>query len=99
MEGQALQNAMAANIANFLYTKIIYRHGLFDKLVIDEGLENKERVNQAIKLLSLNKVTTSAYHPQANRMVERSHKPIVDTLTKMKEEGRRNWVSLLPATL
>ena len=90
IEDQTLQNAIVANIANFLYTEIIYRYDLFNKLIMNRGSKNKEKINQTIKLLLLNKITTSLYYSQANEIIEYSHKPIVDTLTKIKGEGRRN---------
>ena len=41
----------------------------------------------------------SAYHPQANGMIERGHKPIVDVLSKISNRGTTNWVQNLPAVL
>ena len=38
----------------------------------------------------------SAYHPQANRIIERKHKPIVDALSKMLDDGSTNWMRNLP---
>ena len=63
VEGRALRHANSANISDFLRTEVICRHGLFGRLVVDGGPENKEKVDEAIELLSLQKVTTSPYHP------------------------------------
>lgn len=41
----------------------------------------------------------SAYHPRANDMIERGHKPIIDALSKMSDRGSINWVRNLPAIL
>ena len=90
IEDQTLWNTIVANIANFLYIEIIYRYDLFNKLIMNRGSKNKEKVDQAIKLLLLNKITTSLYYSQANEIIKYSYKSIVDTLAKIKGKGRRN---------
>lgn len=47
----------------------------------------------------IKRVVVSAYHPQANGMIEREHKPIVNALSKMSDRGSTNWVRNLPAVL
>ena len=47
--------------------------------------------------LGIKRLVISAFHPQANGMVERGHKPIVDALSKMTSGGIENWVENLPA--
>jgi hypothetical protein len=47
----------------------------------------------------IKRIAVSAYHPQANGMVERGHKPIVDALAKMMNGGEGDWVHCLPAVL
>ena len=44
-------------------------------------------------------VMMSAYHPQANGMIEQSYKQIVDTFSKMLAGGSTNWVQNLSAIL
>ena len=41
----------------------------------------------------------SAYHPAANGMVERGHKPITDALAKLTDGGLGSWVRNLPTVL
>ena len=86
-------------VARFLWEDIVCRHGCFGKLVIDGGSENKEAVEELAERYGIKRVVVSAYHPQANGMIERGHKPIVDALSKMSEGGRENWVRNLPAVL
>ena len=68
---------------DFLWEDIIYCHGCFRKLIIDGGLENKNAVAELIRKYGVKKVIVSTYHLQANEMIERSHKPIVNALSKM----------------
>ena len=41
----------------------------------------------------------SAYHLQANGMIERGHSPITEALACMTDGGVGNWVTNLPAVL
>ena len=52
------------------------------------------------KRYGINRVVVSAYHPQANGMIERGHRPIADSLSKLCHgPPRRGWVSLLSVVL
>lgn len=86
-------------VADFLWEDVISRHGCFGKLIIDGGSENKEAVAELTRRYGIKRVVVSAYHPQANGMIERGHKPIVDALSKMSDGGSTNWVRNLPAVL
>ena len=66
---------------------------------MNKGLKNKEKINQTIKLLLLNKITTSPYYSQTNEIVERNYKSIINTLTKIKDKDYKNQISLLPIVL
>ncbi len=68
-------------------------------MLIDEGSENKDAVAELAERYEVKRVLVSAYHPQANGMIERGHKPIVNALSKMSAEGSTNWVRNLPAVL
>lgn len=65
---------------------------------MDGGPENKGAVEELMTKYKIKKVIVSAYHPQANGMVERGHKPLSDALSKMSDEGK-GWVRHLPAVL
>lgn len=47
----------------------------------------------------IKRVVVSAYHPQANGMIEKRHKPIIDVLSKMSNGGSTNWIRNLPMVL
>ena len=71
----------------------------FGKLVINGGLENKKAVAKWAQRYEVKRVVVSAYHPQANKMIECGHKPIVDALLKISDGSSTNWVQNLPAIL
>ena len=93
----ALSKANATHIAQFLWKDVICRHGVFGQLIVDGGGENKAEVIELTQKLGIKRLAISAFYPQANRMVKREHKPIVDILAKITNGGLENWVENLPA--
>ena len=67
--------------------------------MVDGGPENKKHVAEFTRKYGIERVQVSAYHPQANGMVERGHNPIVEALARMTDGGIGNWVTNLPAVL
>ena len=98
-EARASSAATSMAVARFLYEDVICRHGCFQRLILDGGPENKDVVDDLAQRYRIWRIVTSAYHPQANGMVERGHQPIVDGLAKMTDGGRYNWVRNLHAIL
>ena len=99
VEDRALIRATSANVAKFLWEDVICRHGCFEKLIVNGELENKNWLEKLAKRYGIKRVVVSAYHPQANGMVERGHRPIVNALSKMTDGGLGNWVQNLPIVL
>ena len=99
VEAKPLRTLSSRAVADFLWEDVICRHGCFGKLIIDGGSENKDAVAELARRYGVKRVVVSAYHPQANGMIERGHKPIVDALSKMSDGGSTNWVQNLPAVL
>ncbi len=90
VEARLLWTLTSKAVARFMWEDIICRHKCFGKLVIDGGLENKKAVEELAERYGIKRVVVSAYHPQANGMIERGHKPIVDVLSKTSEKGCKN---------
>ncbi len=99
VEAQPLRTLSSQAVADFLWKDVTCRHGCFGKLIIDGGSENKEAIAELAQKYKVKRGMVSAYHPQANRMIERGHKPIVDALSKMSDGGCKNWVQNLPSVL
>ncbi len=51
------------------------------------------------ELYEINQIVVSAYNSEANGMVEREHKPLIDALSKMITEGLSKWSDLLTLIL
>jgi len=99
LEGRALTAANSKSVAKFLYEDVICRHGCPLKIVLDGGSENKGEVTKALAAYGVDKVSISAYHPQANGLVERGHDVIVNSLAKYSKGRRSEWFRYLPLAI
>ena len=98
-EGRALVAANARSVAKFIWEDIICRHGCPGRIIMDGGPENKEVAEELLNRYRIRKIEISAYHPQANGMVETGHRPIKESLYKMDAAGRGDWVNNLATVL
>ena len=48
-------------------------------------------ISKMCKLLGMKKLHTTPYHPQTNRLVERSHQTIVQMIRKLGEDEKADW--------
>ena len=98
-EGKALKDKNALSVANFLY-EVICRHGCFSIQINDQG---REFVNEVSTLLhdmtGVDQRVTSAYHPQANGLVERQNRTIKNTLVKVLDDNTSQWPHVLDGVL
>jgi hypothetical protein len=99
VEARAMNKNDSKSMAAFLYEDVICRHGVFERLIVDGGPENKLLVKDLAKKYGIHRLVVSSYHPQANGMIERGHKPLVDALAKMTGGGFSGWLKHLPAVL
>jgi hypothetical protein len=72
---------------------------MFNRLVINRGLENKVNVKGLAKKFGIKWVIISIYYSLANRIVEYSYCPIKDALLKMMRSSKRDWLKNLPIVL
>ena len=90
VQAKPLRTLSSRTVADFLWEDVICRHGCFGKLVIDGHSENKEALAELTRRYGIKRVVVSTYHPQANGLIERGPKPIVDALSKMSDGGATN---------
>ena len=77
-EARALRKGITQPMAEFLREEIFVRHGCPITIFVDGGSENKGVVDIDCNLYSMKKHTVTACHLQANGIVERGHKQLVD---------------------
>ena len=82
-EAEALKEKTALAVSEFLY-KVICRHSCFKIQINDQGREFVNSVSSELhRLTGVEQRVTSAYHPQANGLVERQNRTIKTALQKV----------------
>src|SRR5271154_5254608 len=99
VEGRALKENNSKNVAKFLFEEVICRHGCPLKAIMDGGSENKKISKHLLEDYKVKRIVISAYHPQANGLVERGHSAIVNSLSKYCSSNIDSWPTCLPLAL
>ena len=92
-----LPNQEARTIAEAFVTRIISEHGIPDKILTDQGSNFVGEVfKNTCKLLKITKIQTTAYHPESNGALERSHRTLVEYLRHYIDGDQTDWDAWLP---
>lgn len=76
---------------NFV-THIICRHGCPETLTADQGSNFMSNLfSEVCKLLKIDNIHTTAYHPEANGVVERHHHTLMDYLSHFVNKEQNGW--------
>ena len=57
---------------------------------MDGGPENKDWVEKLTKRYGIKRIMVSVYHPQANGMIEKKYRFIINVFSKMTDGGLGN---------
>ena len=89
----------AAQFVAHLY-EIICRHGCIQVQINDQGREFVNEVNSNLhRMTGTEQRMTSAYHPQANGLVERQNRSIKESLVKVLNEKPTEWPYIIDGIL
>lgn len=92
-----LPNQEAVTVAKEFVTKIVCDHGIPKKILTDQGTNFLSEVFKGIcKLLKISKLQTTAYHPESNGALERSHRTLAEYLRHYVNDEQNNWDEWLP---
>jgi len=84
-------------IAREFVTKIITQFGVPKKILTDRGASfTSVLTKETCKLLKIQKLQTSSYHPQANGVCERINKLLIDMLSHFVRKDAKNWDEYVP---
>jgi len=92
-----IPNQEANTISKEFVTKIILEHGIPEKILTDQGTNFLSEIfKNTCKLLKINKIQTTAYHPESNGALERSHRTLAEYLRHYIDEDQTNWDEWIP---
>lgn len=96
-EAIPITDITADTVAKVFFTSWISRFGIPDRITTDQGRQFESELFSTLnKLLGINKIHTSSYHPQANGMLERWHRTLKSAF---KCYANNRWTESLPALL
>jgi len=99
-EAIPIPDQTARTVAEKFVTEIICKHGTPKKLITDQGSNFlSELFIEICKLLHISKLNTSAYHPQTNGVVERSHRTLMNYLSHYVNKEQTDWDVWIPFAL
>jgi uncharacterized C2H2 Zn-finger protein len=78
----------------------VLRFGPPEQLLTDQGAQFEARMFQEVcRMLDIEKLRTTAYHPQGDGQTERANRTILALLNKLAVDTPRNWDVRLPFAL
>jgi len=90
----AMPNGEATTAAKTFFNDMVSRFGVPRLLIRDNGTNFVSQLfEETCKLLGVDRLHTSPYHKthQSNGSLERSHRPLVEFLRCVVDEGGSNW--------
>ncbi|KAL4089038.1 hypothetical protein QTP88_024116 [Uroleucon formosanum] len=95
-----LVNHTANSIAKAFVENFVCHHGIPESIVTDQGQDFLSKIFTACrKVLQIDKIKTTAYHPQSNSALERSHRTLAEYLRHFVDEKKQNWDQYLPYSM
>jgi hypothetical protein len=92
-----LQNQTAEEVTNAFVKNIVSIYGIPTEVTTDKGSNFMSEVFKRIcKLFKIEKVHTTAYHPESNGALERPHKTLTNYLRCFCDKKLNNWDEWLP---
>lgn len=91
-QAYALPNHEALTIAQAFVQQFICNFGLPKSILTDQGKEfTSKLLREVAKLFKIKQIQCSAYHPQSNGALERSHTTLADYLKHYVNDSQTTW--------
>jgi len=91
-----ISDQSAETCARVYASQIVTRHGTGSKLVTDQGRAFMSTFSKRRKILGIQKVNTTSYHPSSNGTIERLHRTLHKGLSHFVNSENNNWDVLVP---
>ena len=86
------KNHTAHTTARVLYNNFFSIFGFPQKLLLDQGTKfTRDVITAMCKLLGIEKIRTTPYHPQTNGLAERVHQTLQRMIGKLNLEKHQKW--------
>jgi len=97
IEARAIKESTTDQIALFVIEQIICRHGCPKSIQSDRGTIFTSDLFQKIsQFLGINHHVSTAYHPQSQGLVEKSHSTLTDCISMYVSTNQKDWDIFLP---
>ena len=97
-EAYPLPDMTTSTIVNTFVSQYVSRFGVPDTMTTDQGRQFESRFfNELLLSFGINRIRTTAYHPQANGLVERFHRHIKSCFKCLERPS--DWLPKLPFIL
>ena len=91
-QAYAIPNHEAITIANKLVENFICKFGIPKYILTDQGKDFMSNLlNEVSKLFKIKQINCTAYHPQSNGALERSHQTLADYLKHYTNKDQSDW--------
>ena len=99
MKTRVLFNLKTKTVAKFLWKNIICRFECFESIVMNENFENKIVTEELLNRYRIQIKLTSTYYVLINEMIEKEHRSLINTLSKLIESKIERWFQHFHAML
>ncbi len=79
----------------FIQEDVIYRHRIFQRIVINREGEFKGEVVELLNKQRIDRVQVSTYYILLNRIIKQRYRPLKDILLKLRNEQIENLIVVL----
>jgi len=92
-----IPNQEANTVSKEFVTKIVLEHGIPEKILTDQGTNFLSEIfKNTCRLLKIDKIQTTAYHPESNGALERSHRTLAEYLRHYINKDQTDWDEWVP---
>lgn len=96
-EAYPLREQTAEETAKAFVEGIVTRHGVPQRVLTDQGRNFVSNLfKETCRQLGIQKLQTTAYHPEGNGMVERLHRTLTDSIAHFVRKDGRDWDRWIP---